>query len=316
MKLYPSNFPFCLEDGSALERKDDEGTDPLVGEVLNERYKVLELLHRGRHSRIYRALHTIMERQVVIKAVAPHLASDATNLRRFQHEAQAASSLEHPGVITVYDFGSLPSGPPYLVMDPLDGPNLQGIIDGAPLSTIRFRKLFFILCKAMSHAHKSGVIHNDLKPSHFVTRKYEPNEKWLKINEPLPLNAGDEIPVIVDFRLASFTPSFSKKHEDLGQVGEVVGTPLYMSPEHCMAHATDERSDIYSMGCSMYFALTGAPPFEGHSMIDTMQMHMCQKPDTSRLPQEVGDIVLKAMEKNPQNRFQTMESLADAIVQI
>lgn len=99
----------------------------------------------------------------------------------------------------------------------------------------------------------------------------------------------------------------------MNQIGELFGTPTYMSPEHCMAQKTDERSDIYSMGCAMYFALTGSPPFKGISVIDTMQMHMSTEPNADRLPDEVAEIVLNSLEKKPQDRFQTMESLADSI---
>src|SRR5579885_3239512 len=115
------------------------------------------------------------------------------------------------------------------------------------------------VCDAAAHAHEQGVIHRDLKPTNiFLDQRH-----------------GREEPVIIDFQLAKLRGIDEARYS---QIGELVGTPPYMSPEQCMGHAIDERSDLYSLGCTMYFALTGAPPFEGKSMIHTMQMHMSETP--------------------------------------
>lgn len=290
------------------------GVDALIGQVLNDRYKVLEIIHRGSASIIYKAVHELMERTVAIKVLSPRMMTDITSIKRFQQEAQAASHLYHPGIVTVFDYNFTPDGQSYLVQEYVEGTTLSTIVErDGPLKLDRFRKIFFILCKAMAYSHDKGVIHRDLKPSHFLITSYKPDENWLKSNPPLPIEAGGELPVIVDFRLAKLLPSSGKSAVELTHPGEILGTPYYMSPEHCMAQKIDQRSDVYSMGCAMYFAFTGEPPFKGDSAIETMQMHLRTKLEPGRLPSEIEAIVLTAMAKKPEDRIQTMDALAQMI---
>lgn len=309
-RRYGREYEQCLEDKTVLAESTISNDDPLLGQVLNERYEIIEAVHYGMASTIYRAVHSLMDRTVAIKVLAPHRLSDQRSIMRLQQEAQSASHLQHPSVVPVYDYSFIETGQPYLVMDYLDGFTLQQTVEReGPLSPLRFQMLFHHLCDGLVHAHQQGVIHRDLKPSHFVITRFDP-DKYSSTMHKLSLKRGDELPVIVDFRLARLLPSSSKRQVRLTQAGEVIGTPLYMSPEHCLASEIDHRSDIYSLGCSMYYALTGAPPFHGESAVETMQMHLSRAPDASLLPSELSQIILKAMAKRPDERFQSIEELA------
>lgn len=286
----------------------------LVGQVLNDRYEVVELLHTGTASSIYKGVHRLMTRTVAIKLLSPDRCFDGVSIKRFQQEAQVASHLSHPGAVTVYDYGFVAQGVPYLVMDYLQGVTLTELVSGeGPLNVERFRNLFLKLSKTVAYIHEKGVFHRDLKPSHFIITRYNPDTDMTNRPNNLAIQKGDEMPVIVDFNISLLHLSSGKKSFDLDEPGAVIGTPHYMSPEQCMAGEIDERSDIYSMGCSMYYALTGSPPFQGARAIDTLQMHMNSQPDADRLPDELKDIVIRTLRKNPDDRFQSMDQLAVAL---
>lgn len=289
-------------------------SNDFIGQIFNDRYKVVEALHDGTGSSIFRAVHELMDKTVAIKMLSPSRAVDTISIKRFQQEAQAASHLSHPGVVTVFDYGFIKEGLPYLVMEYLPGQTMMDVVvQEGPLSVDRFRDLFFKLCKTLAYVHQQGVIHRDLKPSHFVITRYNPDNEYVKRRSNLTLVKGDELPVLVDFNLAKLKPSSGKESQMLEQQGEVIGTPLFMSPEHCLTTEIDERSDIYSLGCCMYYALTGTPPFQGTSIIDSMQMHMSSQPNGDRLPDEVKNIVQQTLEKNPSDRIQTMDELAELL---
>ncbi|MBX9694601.1 MAG: protein kinase, partial [Cyanobacteria bacterium] len=164
-----------------------------------------------------------------------------------------------------------------------------------------------------SHLHEQGIVHGNLSPSNFqITRLV--HKDWPRglpeIGE-LVVKPDEELPIVIDFRLARLMPTSSKN--DTGLTGKDEGDPLYMSPEQCLIAKIDPRRDIYSMGCAMYFALTGKPPFQGDSDTETMQMHLDTQPEANLLPAEVRHVVLKAMAKNPDDRVQTMGELAKAL---
>ncbi|MBK9145216.1 MAG: serine/threonine protein kinase [Candidatus Melainabacteria bacterium] len=290
------DFFICPRDGNKLIEAGR--VDRLIGVMLNERYRVVEQLHRGGRTTIYRGRHELMGRDVAIKVLNPEWVCDQISIKRFQQEAQAVSHLQHPGVVTVYDYGFVPSGQPFMVMDLLQGETLHTkVVQEGPLSSARFRKLFWEICGAMAQAHDLGVVHRDLKPANILlTRIYE-----------------TEVPIIIDFSIARLMPSSKKTNQSLTQTGEILGTPLYMSPEQCLAASIDARSDIYSLGCTMFFALTGEPPFRGDSNIDTMELHMMGRVETGRLPADLEPVVLKAMAKNHRDRYASMDQLGEAL---
>ncbi|MBZ0185286.1 MAG: protein kinase, partial [Candidatus Obscuribacterales bacterium] len=300
---FPGNLVVCPNDRTMLlTPKKDE----LIGQILNDRYKVVEEVGRGGMSAVYRGVHELMDRTVAIKVLLPQLVSDQISIKRFQQEAQAASHLQHPNVITVYDYGFVASGQPYLVMDFLEGESLSDIIRRDKQVTVkRMIPIFMQACEALEHAHQKGVIHRDLKSSNIMLIDFEGKKDFVKV---------------VDFGIAKLMPSSGKQSQNLTQTGEVFGSPIYMSPEQCMAQSLDARSDIYSMGAMMYEGLTGHPPLMGNSIIDTMQMHMSTPPKPFKdirpdlkIPDALERVVLKALAKKPENRYQSMQELRDAM---
>ena len=189
---------------------------------------------------------------------------DQTSKKRFQLEAEAASCLKHPNIIAVYDYGIAPTGQPYLVMEYLVGESLADLIKrDKNIEQRRVVKIFIQACDALSHAHKKGVIHRDLKSSNIMLVEQEDKSDIVKV---------------LDFGIAKLMPASGKLPQNLTQTGEVFGSPIYMSPEQCLGQTLDQRSDIYSMGTMLYEALTGVPPLVGNTIVDTMQMHVGTKP--------------------------------------
>lgn len=292
----------CPQDGSVLTTPD-----PLVGTVLADRYKILSVLGRGGMSIVYKARHQLMDRVVALKMLHAQLVSDPQSLNRFQLEAKAVSALNHPNIIMVYDFGITEKGLPYLVMDFLQGMSIADIIqEEGQLDVVRGVNIFIQACEGLAHAHYKNVVHRDLKPSNIMLVTGEEGESVVKI---------------VDFGIAKLLSPDGQSIQRLTQTGEVVGSPLYMSPEQLMGHKLDARSDIYSMGCVIYESLTGKPPFLGDNVIDTMRKHLDEAPmplKTARadlaIPEHLEHVVLKALAKEPIDRYQTMKELRDDLL--
>ncbi|MBU6453495.1 MAG: serine/threonine-protein kinase [Cyanobacteria bacterium REEB67] len=304
-KEYTPDMIICPDDDTLLT---PILTDTLIGTVLADRYEILEKLGTGGMGLVYKAKHLLMKRLVAIKLMLPHYASNATALKRFQHEAQAASHLNHPNILTVYDFGVTPQGLPYLVMDLLEGTNLSGVLEvEGYLHPDRALNIFIQTCGALGHAHQKNVIHRDLKPGNIMLVDYEGQHDWVQI---------------VDFGMAKILSAVDGEKEDLTKAGEVFGSPMYMSPEQCMAKELDARSDIYSMGCVMYRTLTGTPAVAGSTAMECFNKHANGEPAAFasvcpefNLSANLEAIVFKAMAKDPDDRFQTMLDLRDALMQ-
>jgi serine/threonine-protein kinase len=301
---FTGGLAVCQFDGTLLI---SVMKDQFIGTKVADKYEVISEIGRGGMSIVYKARHELMDRTVAIKMLQSGLVNDQTSIRRFQQEAQAASCLTHPNVITVYDYGLVPSGQPYLVMDCLSGESLSDVVlrEGfvAPLRAIT---IFVQACDALEHAHQKGVLHRDLKCGNIMLTEIEGQKDVVKV---------------VDFGIAKLMPSSGKQQQNLTQTGEVFGSPIYMSPEQCMGEQLDARSDIYSMGTVLYEALTGHPPLMGDTIIDTMQMHVATKPPPFakmrpglNIPPALEEVCLKALEKKPSDRFVSMAAFRDALI--
>lgn len=289
----------CPYDGSTLETRDQ---DPLVGKVFAEHYEIISVLGTGGMSVVYKARHKLMDRIVAIKLL--HGQSDQMAVERFKQEAKAASSLSHPNIISVYDFG-MSGTQAYLVMDCVEGTNLNDVLEREKhISVERAVPIFHQTCEGLEHAHKNGIIHRDLKPSNLCL-----------VTGP---DAVERVK-IVDFGIAKLLSQHGKQQIQLTQTGEIFGSPMYMSPEQCLAQPLDARSDIYSLGCLMYESLTGIPPLLGETSYDTMTMHVNTVPAEFakvaphlRINSSIEAIVFRCLEKKPEDRYQTVtEILAD-----
>ena len=200
----------------------------------------------------------------------------------------------------MHDYGLTDRQEPYLVMDYLDGLPLSAAIkQGGPLSPSGAIGIFSQICSAVSYAHAQGILHRDLKPSNIILGKN---------------HDGTDSATVVDFGIAKML-----WNEDSGKTtstGAILGSPLYMSPEQCRGDRLDARSDIYSLGCLMYEALTGSPPFRGENTVQLIYKHLNETPDFPAdlfIPQGLIDIILKCLKKDRSDRFQSADELGTAL---
>lgn len=301
--MFEGSISHCPVDNTILIGPKN---DPMIGKLFADRYEVESVLGLGGMSVVYKAKHALMKRTVAIKMLHKSLKDDPTASDRFQLEAQAAASLNHQNIVTVYDFGVAPGGEPYFVMDCLEGESLKDLIERKGFVPYqRALPIFRQICDGLDAAHKKGIIHRDLKPANVVLLKQDD---------------GSELVKIVDFGIAKLLPRAGEDQLHLTQTGEVFGSPVYMSPEQCMGKTLDTRSDIYGLGCLMYETLTGDPPLRGNGFLETMNMHVNKEPEPmsqhlpeGKIPEILDSIVLKCVAKKPEDRFQTAGEVRDVI---
>ncbi len=232
--------------------------------ILPDPYEVIEILGAGYSGVVYKCRHRLLGRMVAVKMVHSHLVGDATQMGRFWLEAKTASSLSHPNLTVLHDFGMSSTGSPFLVMEYVHGKTLDSIIrDEVRLDVCRVLRLSEQLCDAIAYVHNKGMFHRDIKPGNIIITSDE---------------LGGEVLKLVDFGLVKVLPQSEHENLRLTQEGETFGTPLYMSPEQCAGLELDCRSDIYSAGCLIYEMLTGIPPFTGKSALQTMFLKLASPP--------------------------------------
>lgn len=292
----------CPFDGTKLT---PIGEELAPGALIGGRYLIVEAISGGGMGRVYKARHQLMKRTIAVKTLLPSMVASGAALKRFQQEAEALSSLSHPNILSVFDFFIAEDGQPYLVMDYLEGTNLDQVRqDEGPMSAERAQRVFCQACSALAAAHAAGIIHRDLKPSNIMLVKHGV--------------VADNVKVI-DFGIAKIITAEDGSSEQLTATGEVFGSAQYMSPEQCRAQHPDARSDIYSLGCVMYASLTGKPPFIADDPIQCMYKQVNEEPapfpDSVICPTELKNVVFKALKKNPAERFQSMEEMNEAIYQ-
>ncbi len=288
-------------------KSTQERPEALLGKTIADRYLLEEIIGQGGIGVVYKAKHTLMNRIVAIKMLRSESLRDERNRQRFQQEAQAISSMNHPNIVSVFDFGFTPDNSAFLVMDYLDGKDLDTLIqEQGYLTPEEVVPIFTQICDAMTRTHEQGIIHRDLKPGNIIVVKKDGAKPEAKL---------------VDFGMVKFETQTGRQAQALTQAGEVFGSPYYMSPEQCTGLKLDARSDIYSMGVLMYEAVTGRPPFLAANMAEMAQMHLYEKPDPigavindSEFPQLMENIIFKSLEKNVNDRYQSSEELKQALL--
>lgn len=282
--------------------KKTKSKDPLVGTVLDGRFEIEEVLGQGGMSVVYKAKQLRVNRHVAIKTIRMQLDTKPVYRERFQREISSLFSLSHPNIVTVHDFLIGPDEQPYVVMDYLRGKPLDELIKNeGPLTVERFARISVQICSALDHAHKRGIIHRDLKPSNVVL-----------------VDSENDFVKVVDFGLAKL----NEDNRKLTQSGELWGSPPYMSPEQCLGGGGDGRSDVYSLGACMYEMLCGKDPFwYAATIFELIQRHVNTVPaplheqcEGLTVPTEIEAVVFKALEKNPEDRYQSAQELQEAIV--
>lgn len=297
----PRSQLICPTDGIRII--DLPGTDAIAG----ERYEFLSVVAAGGNGVIYKGRQILLDKPVAIKMVQGHLLTDHSG-KRFHQEAKAASSLNHPNVISVHDFGLTTKGDPYLVMDWVEGHSLSSEIkQKGMIPWQEAMDTFLQVCDGLDHAHTTGVLHRDMKPSNLMVTKDATGKRVVKI---------------VDFGIAKLLNP-DEDTPQLTRTGEVMGSPLYMSPEQGVGKRVDSRSDLYSFGCVMFETLTGDPPHVGDSTVAVLLKHQNEAPPTlkeaalgTEYPDGLEKVIAKLLAKAPEDRYQTAALLKEDLLKV
>ncbi len=295
---------FELSDRNSGASTSQAGKSP-TRMILNDRYQLIKAVGQGAMGLVYKAQDLVSKETVAIKLMLSDIAFNDVALRRFQREVHTAAELNHPNLARVHGYGQDMNGQSYIVMDFVDGQNLEDIIkQEGKLEYRTALNIFIQICEGLLCAHEHSVIHRDIKPSNVIVLKDSSSEQVVKI---------------VDFGFAKTIGSADAVR--LTQTGEVFGSPLYMSPEHCLGQELDGRSDIYSVGCLMYEALTGKAPLEADNVLATVAKQVKEEPASMRtldpsLGESIDNVVLKCLAKEPLHRYQRIGDLMSALNQV
>ncbi len=302
-RRYDVGAAFCQTDGVRLQLTD-ERVDPYIGQTLLDQFKIEEKIGAGGMGTVYRARQTTLHRDVAIKILHPELADNRDAVRRFKREARVCTALDHPNVVRVFLFGQLKDGSLYIVMEYLRGRSLLDVVtaDGA-LPVHRALHIATQICDGVGEAHGQGVVHRDLKPENVV----------------LVQRARDaDVVKVLDFGIARVL--WGDDQTQATQSGLVFGTARYISPEGAAGESTDARSDVYSLGIIAYQLLSGRTPFDARSPVAMLMKHIHSTPphllsheDAAHVPSPVADVVMRALSKNPEGRYDDAHALADAL---
>lgn len=270
---------------------------------LSDRYELGEILGYGGMSEVHLARDQRLNRDVAIKVLRADLARDPSFYLRFRREAQNAAALNHPAIVAVYDTGEAetPTGPlPYIVMEYVDGITLRDIVkDDGPMPIRRAIEVIADSCQALNFSHQHGIIHRDVKPANIMISKTGAVK-------------------VMDFGIAR---AVSDAGVSVTQTAAVIGTAQYLSPEQARGETVDARSDVYSLGCVLYELLTGEPPFVGDSPVAVAYQHVREDPvapskHNPEIPPGLDSVVLKALSKNPDNRYQNAAEMRTDLMRV
>ncbi|NLW24651.1 MAG: Stk1 family PASTA domain-containing Ser/Thr kinase [Clostridia bacterium] len=262
----------------------------MIGKKLGNRYEVLALIGGGGMSLVYQAKDTFLDRIVALKVLREQFTSDIEFVRRFRREAQAVAKLSHPNIVSIYDVGQ-DGEIHYLVMEYIKGKTLKEIIlEQGPLELAEIIDIAKQICDALEHAHENSIIHRDIKPHNIL------------------ITRGKRVKV-TDFGIARAATNITMTHTK-----DIIGSVHYFSPEQAKGEITGEKSDIYSLGIVLYEMVTGRLPFEGDSPISIALKHIQTEPEppstfNPSIPDSLEKIILKAIQKDPQKRYDNVGSL-------
>lgn len=293
-------------------------SDPLVGTTIAEKYRVVSLIARGGMGRVYRGLQLALEREVALKVLDLHrlVESGSTEAviddfrRRFVLEAASAAKLTHPNTIVIHDYGVERDGLLYMVMEMIEGQTLaERIEQDGPLRPETVVRIMAQVCGSLAEAHGRGMVHRDLKPSNIMLTQRGSEREFVKV---------------LDFGLVkSFVDGQELEGRAITQQGMLMGSPPYMAPEQGDKNRADPRSDIYSLGCILFEALTGKPPYGGSAPLEIILKHVNEPIPPVKtpskfetIPEGMAAVVTKCLQKSPMDRFQSMDEVLQAMSEL
>lgn len=269
-----------------------------------ENYEIINTIGHGGMGIIYKAKDRTDGGYVALKVLRADLMVDPSNVERFKHEASAVRSLQHPNLIQLREYGLSKFGQPFLAMDYLEGVELRAVLDKVGrLEIPTFVNIFTQICEALAYAHEQGLVHRDLKPGNIML-----------VNTP----EGKPTVKIIDFGIAKSVREQPGTVSSITTYGHFLGSPAYMSPEQCGGAVLDSRSDIYSLGCVMYEAVTGVLPFKYDNVLKVIMAQVNDAPASFatvcpdvEIPRVIEDIIFTSLAKNPRDRYQSTRQLAE-----
>jgi len=290
---------YCPHDGTPTyeaQSQAEPAEDPLLGLVVDGRYRIEKQIGEGGMGVVYLSTHTVLQKKLALKVLRGDGSKDGEVVQRFMQEAQAATSIGHQNIIDISDFGRLQDGSVYFVMEYLDGTSLNDMIEkggSVPMQTAVH--IIRQIASALEAAHARGIVHRDLKPDNIFVIRQGGDTSFVKV---------------LDFGVAKVGGAASK----LTKTGMVFGTPHYMSPEQAAGHSVDQRTDVYALGVIMYEMFTGKVPFDADTFMGILSKHMFEPPPRPTDVEgaslgAVETVILKAMEKNADQRYQSMTEL-------
>ncbi|MFP2897659.1 serine/threonine protein kinase, partial [Corallococcus sp. 4LFB] len=276
----------------------------LLGQVLDGRYKIESVLGQGGMGMVFRATQTSVQRPVAVKTLNPSLAAAPQFFERFRREAEIASRLRHPNVITIFDFGRAADGTCYYVMELLKGESLKELVKReGPMTLRRAVNLLEQATLGLAHAHEEGCVHRDLKPHNIMVQALD----------------GKDFVKVLDFGLVKALEQ--DEEEQLTSTGQVLGTPQYMPPEQAGGESVDQRSDLYSMAGVLYFCLTGSSPYGANTVRKALTASLTQpvppvnsKRQGAPVPPELDAFFTKALAPEKEDRYQNAQEFIDALL--
>jgi DNA-binding NarL/FixJ family response regulator/tRNA A-37 threonylcarbamoyl transferase component Bud32 len=296
-----ANLRPMLESNDAVKDYSmGETREKSIGDIVSEKYRIEKVLGRGGMSVVYLARHTTLGKLVAIKMMHLNMVATGSFLQRFEREARIASSLNHTHIVGVHDFGEDENGQPYLIMDYVNGETMEALIEEREKLDPGFCiPIFMQICDALTTMHHKGFVHRDLKPSNVIVKA----------------KSGGIHITLVDLGIAKSVVETNSSAR-LTAHGQMFGSPTYMSPEQCIGQDADFRSDLYALGCLMYDALCGRPPFDHDSTYNVMWQHVNEPPsrlpflaENNKTPEQMQSIVFKLLHKDPEQRYQSADEV-------